>query len=181
MPALHVLCVCTHNRTRSVLMGGFLHRQHLVAGIDVAVRTAGLEAPGLPPTPETVRRLDRAGIDARAHRSRQLHDDDIARADLVLTAERRHVVTVAGRVPDAFTRTFTLPEAVDRGTAHGRRHGAPIDEWIAALDEGRPRAAAYLDATIGEIEDPTGRPAEAWDRTVTEVERLVEALCRLIR
>jgi protein-tyrosine phosphatase len=180
MPVLDVLCVCTHNRTRSVLMGGLLHRQHLLRGLGLAVRTAGFEQPGLPPTAETVRRLDRFGIDASGHRSRRLDDDDIDRAGLVLTAERRHVVEIAGRRPAAFTRTFTLPEAVDRGTAHGGRDGEELATWISALDEGRPRASAYLDATVGEIEDPTGRALEDWDRTVAEVERLVDALCGLL-
>ena len=180
MPDLDVLCVCTHNRTRSVLMGAFLHRQRLLAGVPLGVRTAGFETPGLPPTAETVRRMEQAGIDVRAHRSRPVTDDDIDHADLVLTAERRHVVMIAGRRPAAFTKTFTLPEAVDRSAAHGRRSATDVTDWIAALDEGRPRAMAYLDATIGEIEDPTGQGHDVWDRCVTDVERLVDALCRLL-
>ena len=177
---LGVLCVCTHNRTRSVLMGGHLEHRRACVGIPVTIATAGFEPGGLPPTPEAVRRLDAQGVDVRGHLSHRITDADIDAAGLVLTAERRHVVEIASRRPDAFAKTFTLPELVERGTAIGGRDERTVADWIGALDEGRPRSIDYLDAEIGEIDDPTGLGGRDWDRTERHVRTLVDRMCRLL-
>ncbi len=175
-----MLCVCTHNRTRSVLMGGHLARRRACTDLPVTIATAGFEPGGLPATPEAVRRLDAHGIDVGDHLSHRITDDDIDAAGLVLTAERRHVVEIASRRPDAFHKTFTLPELVERGTAIGCRGESTMEEWIGALDAGRPRSIDYLDAEIGEIADPTGLGGRDWDRTERHVRALVDRMCRLL-
>jgi protein-tyrosine phosphatase len=176
---LRVLSVCTHNRTRSVLVGALL-REHLRdAGLAADVATAGTAGSGLPATDPTVRLLGTRGIDVRGHRSRPLDERAVAGADLVVTAERDHVVWIAGRWPGAFRRTFTLPELVAR---LGDRPlvGRDVAAWLDEVAAGRPTAMEYLDAEVGEIADPTGRAPRAWDTAFAEIDDLTRRLAAAI-
>ena len=175
-----ILCVCTHNRTRSVMMAALLREHAGSRGLDVSVTTAGLGPPGLPATDDTVTRLARLGIDVSGHRSHPVDRDGIRCAGLVLTAEVDHVVAVTGRVDDAFDRTFTLPEFVQRARGAGPRAGRPLAEWLAEVGEGRPRAIDYLGAPIGELEDPTGQSSERWRRSLREIDALAEGAVELL-
>jgi protein-tyrosine phosphatase len=176
---LRVLSVCTHNRTRSVLVGALL-REHLrQAGLDADVATAGTAGSGLPATDRTVRLLAARGIDVRDHRSQPLDERSVAGADLVVTAERDHVVWIAGRWPGAFRRTFTLPELVARAAAVQPMAG-DVSAWLDELAVDRPTAIDYLDADVGEIADPTGRAPGDWDVAFAHVDDLTRRLASAI-
>lgn len=180
-----MLCVCTHNRTRSVLAAGLLAAYLAAAGVDAVVESAGMAAPGEPPTDPTVRLLAARGIDVAAHRSRRADAEVVGAADLVVTAEPDHVIRVAGAVPDAFARTFTLPELVELGERVGGRGGRPVAEWVTALGAVRPDRLAFLDAAdagaIGMVADPTGQPPRAWDVALARIDDLTSRLARLLR
>jgi protein-tyrosine phosphatase len=178
MSGLRILCVCTHNRTRSVLMAAFL-REHLArCGVVAEVNTAGFRDEGLPPTEMTVRLLAARGIDVSDHRSRRVSGDLVAWADLVLTAERDHVVRIAGDHLGAFVRTFTLPELLVRAQTAGPRRGGPLGEWLAAVNAGRPGAVGYLLTPIPELADPTGRAPAMWEAAAREIDSLCRRLAR---
>lgn len=181
MTAVRVLSVCTHNRTRSVLMGGFLTGHLDDLAIDGAVRVVGFIDAGQPATAETVRILARRGLDVTGHRSRVLTDDDVTRADLVITAERMHVIEIAGRWPLAFGKTMTLPEVVARGDQLAETAGGDLPGWLERLSTGRPERLDYLDADdIGEIPDPTGHSPATWRGCSTRIDELTQRLARLL-
>jgi protein-tyrosine-phosphatase len=179
-PDLRVVCVCTHNRTRSVLMAALLDRGLRELGVSATVSSAGVAGEGEPPTEETVRLLRDRSIDVGRHRSRRVDEHLASHADLVVTAEHHHVIELGGRTPGAFAKTFTLPELVERGEAVGGRDGDPLDRWVARVNEGRPIALDYLDALVPEIADPTGRSARHWERAIAEIDDLTTRLVKLL-
>jgi len=178
---LRILVVCTHNRTRSVICAALLGWYLNEAGLAAEVDSAGIAAEGFPPTDGAVEVLSRWGIDASAHRSSLVTRDKVFAADLVLTAQPDQVVWIAGRWPDVYSRTFTLPELVQYTDRAGGRGHVPLEEWIAELSKHRPPARTYLERDgVPAIEDPTGQSSEIWERVVAEIEAdcadLVEAM-----
>lgn len=173
--------MCTHNRTRSVLMeallGHYLHR----LGADAQLASVGTVGEGLPAMPEARALLDERGIDVGDHLSHRVDAASVASADLVLTAEVQHVVHVAGTWPGTFRRTFTLPEFVRRASAVGPRAGAPLAEWLGHLGADRPTGAAYLqDPSVPEVADPTGGPPAVWAAAFAEIDAMCRAAAELL-
>jgi len=177
---LSVLCVCTYNRTRSVMMAALLehHLRHI--GLDAEVASAGTRADGGLATAETVKLLGNLDIDVSGHHGSPISDARLERADLVITAEHGHVITIGARRPDAFARTFTLPEIVDHSRRVGGRLGGPVDDWLELLNEGRQAGFHYLDATVGEIVDPTGEAWRTWQTVFDQVNDLTRALSQAL-
>ena len=169
--------MCTWNRTRSVLMEGLLGHYARQADLELLIGGCGTQATDAPPTDDTVTRLARIGIDVRTHRSRPVTASLVREADLVLTAEQDHVVTISTLAPGAFDRTFTLPEFV--GLAEPRE-GRDITAWLAVVNDHRPRSVDYLNADVDELRDPTGRPAAVWDESLEEIGRFAGETCALL-
>ena len=131
----------------------------------------------------TIDLLAERGIDVRAHRGRPLDGTLIEAADLVLTAEHAHVIEIVGQWPRAFSRTFTLPEAVLRAAHAGSRGADTLDAWCRRLNAGRASGLDYFDdPTVGEVVDPTGRDRATWATSVATIDlltrRLAEAVAR---
>ncbi len=157
------------------MMEGLLDHHLRGLGLEATVSSAGTLADDGLATSETIKLLGERGIDLRGHRGSPIDDHVVGSADLIVTAEQDHVVTIASRWPDAFRRTFTLPELVACTKLFGGRLGGPIDDWIDVLAEGRPSGFTYLDdRSIGEIVDPTGQDRRTW----LEVFELVDDLTR---
>ena len=183
MTPTRILAVCSHNRTRSVMIGGLLVLHLCEARVDgavKAVRAVGFGESGLPTTAEARRLLAERRVDVRHHRSKRISDDDVARADLIVTAERMHVVEIAGRWPGAFAKTMTLPELVQRGEAVERVNDVGFTGWLDAMAVGRPHHLDYLDADIGEIEDPTGQSPGVWKTCIDEIDDLTSRAAGLL-
>jgi protein-tyrosine phosphatase len=180
-PTLRVMTVCTHNRTRSVLMAGLLGHHAAEAGLDVEIISTGFVEAGLPPTDRTVRLLKRAGIDMSTHRSSRVDSEAPPATDLILTAERAHVVSLASRWASLFDITFTLPEAVERGDEIGARGDRDRRGWITDLSGGRPSRLTYLDdRRVGQVADPTGRSPAEWKRAFSVIDELTNRLVALL-
>ncbi len=108
---VRVLTVCTHNRTRSVMMEAMLASmlaERLGAGV-VDVESSGFRTAGLPAIDDAIAAMGRRGLDIGDHRSRETSVELVERADLIVTAERDHVVHVATLSSTAFRRAMTLP------------------------------------------------------------------------
>ena len=182
---LWILCVCTHNRTRSVLTAALLDRYLHELGVRSRVRSVGTKAQGKPAMAETIGLLAVRGIDVSAHRSRLINDPSVGDAHLIVTAEHQHVLDIAGRTPELFFKTFTLPEFVARAEPVGARRGRSFETWLAEVGAGRPTALDYLDAadrgTIPEIPDPTGHATKVWTGALTQIEDLTQRLAQLLR
>ena len=178
---LRILCVCTHNQTRSVMMGALLQRHAAEPDRPVTVHTGGFGAAGKPPTAGAIQMLEQRGINATAHHSSPVTDAAIERADLILTAEQQHVVSISSQGERIFDRTYTLPEFVQRADDTPRHNELPLDELLIELALRRPRGMDYLNATIGEIDDPTGGPPWMWRQSADEIESLVLTACGYLR
>ena len=175
---VRILTVCTHNRTRSVMMEALL-RSMLTdrLGADrVVVTSAGFGPPGMPAIPEAVEAMERRGFDVSTHRSRSVDAPLLADTDLVLTAERDHVVKIASIDQAAFRRAMTLPEFITRSASEigiGSA-GAGRRAHVQTLTASRT-ALAYLRDPIEEIADPTG----TYGRTFEAAVAALEAQCQM--
>ena len=181
---LRILCVCSHNRTRSVIAAALLDVRLSEVGVDADVASAGFASDGEPATSETVRLLAGRGIDVSTHRSRRIDANIAASSDLILTAQHDHVVHIAGRSPELFDRTFTLPEFVGRAESAGARGDRTLDVWLDSVGAERPSAFDYLDAgdsgAIGEVADPTGRSPRDWAIAMSTIDELTRRLAALL-
>lgn len=174
---LSILSVCTRNRTRSVMMAALIDRHLRDAGVRVSVTSAGITAETLAPIPGVAEQLRRLGVTIPPHVGRQV-DADIARsADLIVTADPHHVVWIAGRWPDVFERTYTLPELIAYGDQIGPRGRRSLSEWLSDVSALRPAPKAYLEPhTITGLPDPTGGPESIW---IDIADRIDDACRRL--
>lgn len=184
MPApLRVLMVCTGNVCRSPAAEALL-REGLGADSGIEVVSAGTWAPPAAPVSEPVARLLRgSGIDPSLHRSRQLTEQEVRQAHLILGMTREHRAWAVSRVPAALRRSFTLLEfariarAVPSETLGGRT--ASTADRLAALIAAAPRHRR-AHAEPDDIEDPIGRDdavnAEVYGIIAAAVDSLVEAI-----
>ena len=180
---LNILCVCTYNQTRSVLMAALLDEHLRAEGVRAEIVGAGTRAAGGAPMSTTVDALAARGIDVRSHRGRPIDGPLVDAADLVITAEHAHVIEITGQWPRAFSRTFTLPEIVLRAGSAGPRGGVSFGVWRERLNTGRSSGLDYFDdPTVGEVVDPTGRDRTAWADSIATIDlltrRLAEAVAR---
>jgi protein-tyrosine-phosphatase len=174
-PSLRILSVCTHNRTRSVMMSALLRQHAERAEHHIVSRSAGFsQRGGELPTRNAVQLLAERDIDVSGYLSHYLSKQGVIGADLIVTAERRHVVTIAGRWPEVYDRTFTLPEVVELGERVGPRGARTHRQWLDAVHAERPGPLEYLDHAVGEIADPTGKSTDRWSTCFTQIDDLSE-------
>lgn len=178
-----VLCVCAHNRTRSVLMCALLNHHLAQSGAAIAsglpiVVSAGLGPPGMPITDGVAAALAAFGVDIGGRTSRHATERISAEAHLVLCADKSNVMALSTRARDRFVRTFTLPEFVQRATATGARRDRDIVTWVRTIGAGRV-AAQYLQSDVPSIADPTGMGPAALEHCVGEIDRLCRRFVEL--
>jgi protein-tyrosine phosphatase len=102
-----VLIVCVGNICRSPT-AEYLLRDRL-RGTGKQVESAGLAAlvgHGIDPTAESV--LEANGLSAAGHVARQVSQDLISAADMVIAMDRRHVSAIQALAPRARGKTFLL-------------------------------------------------------------------------
>lgn len=130
--------------------------------MSATVESCGFGPEGLPATPETVTLLSRVGIDVTDHRSRRATRDLLTGTDLIITAERQHVVQLVIDEGADFGSTFTLHELRQRIDSLGSLHVPNLPTALELLNEGRPRGGAYLQSGVPEVFDPTGGSTADW-------------------
>ncbi len=180
---LRILTVCSHNRTRSVMMEAML-RSMLVERLGqdaVQIRSSGFGPVGLPAIDDAVDAMRRRGLDVSAHRSSTTTASLVDGADLILTAERDHVVRIAALSPDAFRRAMTLPEFLALTESGDRDPDLEVRTWAGSLT-GERTASIYLRESIPEVADPTGSMPRAFEAAVVGIEQQCrEVVARLVR
>lgn len=170
-----VLVVCTGNLNRSALGAALLDTWagwYLPPGIasNVQVTSAGLQAPvGSKMRSRTRRIAEALGADrAASHRARQITEEMIRSADLVLVAERQQRESVLGMVPSALRSTFTIREAgriVEQLPEWPAPAPASVGELrarVAMVAENRNVAAGAVGAADDDIIDPQGKDDDAY-------------------
>jgi protein-tyrosine phosphatase len=170
-----VMAVCSYNRVRSVMVERLLRRATSDAGVEASVHSAGFADGGRPAMPEAVQVLRRLHIDATDHISRRVDVEMTHTADLVLTAERLHVMRLVEDDSRLFKKVFTLPEFAALAELAGPRGARPMAEWLDLVGLGRTHAT-FLAAQTPEISDPTGMTPAAFAATADRI----DGWCRTI-
>ncbi len=153
-----LLVVCTGNAARSVMAGFMLEYLSEAGGLGLRVATAGTHTVDGQPMSMRTRAALRA-VDELAdaavgrHRSHQLSDADLDRADLVVAMEADHVRYVRRRHPGAAPRTATIRRlCADLGPGPG-----PLGARVGAL--GLESVELHADEDVA---DPAGRDEEVY-------------------
>lgn len=158
------------------LLANKLHRR----GVDATVVSAGFLPGGLAVAPEGIEVLKDYGARPAATESRQVDDELLDRADLVVAMTREHVRETAIRRPDTFGRTFTLKELVRRGGEVGPRGpDEPLDAWLDRVAQGRGIEHHMGASPEDDIPDPVGQPVKVFQATARDLDALLERLVDL--
>ena len=180
-PPMRILTVCSHNRTRSVMMAAMLDAmltERLGEGA-AEIRSSGFGPEDIPAIDDAVDAMRRRGVDVSAHRSSTTTVSLVDDADLILTAERAHVVKIAALSPDAFRRALTLPEFLAAAVSGGVDSAADLRAWVRSLTEQR-KAGEYLRAAVPEVADPTGSAPRAFEAAVVALEQQCREVAALV-
>ncbi|WP_152207623.1 low molecular weight protein-tyrosine-phosphatase [Marinobacter changyiensis] len=104
----NILVICVGNICRSP-MAEYLLRARLAENTSKQVHSAGIGAlVGKPADDTALELLKEQGIDASAHRARQVTTDMLAKADLILAMEARHLKRLHDIAPQIRGRAFLL-------------------------------------------------------------------------
>ncbi len=169
-----ILTVCTGNICRSpaaqIALQGYL------ADADATITSAGTAAlvdHGVPP--EMARALKTHGLDASAHRARQLTPALATEADVIIAMTAEHRRRTVSETPQVLRRAFLLMEIAAAARAGAPIAGATPAERLANLGSAvqayRPMLAGH---EIPDVPDPYRRPQDQYDESTAMI---VEA-CR---
>lgn len=172
-----ILVLCSANQCRSPMTAALLTRHLSEADITAAVSSAGMLPGGAPPPPAVLDAIDPYGIDLTSHRSHEVTEADLERADLVLAMAREHLRHAVVLAPVAWPRAFTIRELLRRSTATGpRRPGESLAGWLARLHQGRQRMDLLGDSPGDDVPDPTGGPPGGYLVTAALLDELTRSL-----
>ncbi|MCH6469148.1 arsenate reductase/protein-tyrosine-phosphatase family protein [Sinomonas terrae] len=179
-----ILTVCTGNICRSPLAERLLQ-----SGLDeaapgaFAVTSAGVRAlAGQPAHPRSVAIAAQLGSSLDTFEARQLAQQHVAEADLVLIMAEEHRGPLLALSPSALKRTFTLREfarLVEILPGPSTRETVQ-DAWRRYVADGdRIRHQVRLDEPgLNDVADPFGLDASAYDRMAEELVPPVSTLIR---
>jgi protein-tyrosine-phosphatase len=137
-------------------------------GAPVSIVTAGTHVVEHQPSSRRTRdALAATGLDSSAHRSHQLSDADLDRADLVVAMAAEHVWYIRRRHPSAADRTATL---------HWLARHLPAGPDSLATRVHRLRLAGVDPVDQGDVEDPAGGDEATYTACATELSGLVAEL-----
>lgn len=176
-PVESVVVLCTANIVRSPLTVALLVRRLVeINREDVVVASAGLEAsPGEPAVPAAVRVAADVGIDLSGHLARAPSRGEIASAALVLTMTEAQRGTVERLVPGMVSRSFTVAE-LPRLLNDDGHLCATVTELARRAHRARPLTPPPT--TSEDVVDPIGRPLRHYQRTLKQLDQLVDDITR---
>lgn len=182
--AFSVLAVCTGNICRSPAVERLLRTSLADPGVEVTSAGTGALV-GYPVSPPMLALLAAAGVAADDFLARQLTEEMVRRADLVLALTRAHRAAVVELVPAAVRRTFTLREfarlsaGVDPTALPG---GAPPVRLRALVQlAAAQRGRLPVRPTDDDVIDPYRRSDEVYAQVFTTLRASVDEVVGLAR
>ncbi len=137
-----------------------------------AVSSGGFLESGRVADPFAVSVMSSRGLDISTHRSTQLTQSLLRRADLVITMTASHVQQAVDMEPRVWPRVFTLTDLTARMASLGpRRDAETLTSYVVRLHAGRSAAALMAAGTTGDIADPYGGPLSAFERTAVQLDQ----------
>ena len=134
---MNILFVCSGNVSRSFLAEMLLKNEVELNNLDnISVSSAGLLAyPGNPPDSRMVDYLSKTGIPVKQHWSRQITEEDMDWADLILVMEKDHVKMIEKSWPEMTGKVELLGKYISEGPATDDiidpYHGSPYHYRLA--------------------------------------------------
>jgi len=157
-PSLTILVVCSANVCRSPVAAAMLDANFAALDLDSMVTVVSRGVSAMEGDQVCADAVALAGLDGLQHSAKRLTADDIAAADLILTAEEAHRGAVVRLVPAARRRTFTLLEAVSLGQwlalDSPLPEGFPLPEPPPPMDSPRARLLWW----VSELNECRGLP-----------------------
>ncbi|WP_353893171.1 low molecular weight protein arginine phosphatase [Proteinivorax hydrogeniformans] len=105
---MNILIICTGNTCRSPLAAAYLNS---ITREDTKVESAGLMAvERLPASENSIKVADKENIDLSSHKSKQVDQQLIDNADLILTMTEGHKRNLLALFPQSEGKVYTLTE-----------------------------------------------------------------------
>jgi protein-tyrosine phosphatase len=150
-----ILFVCTGNTCRSPMAAAYFQHLCEAAEVDVSVESAGLTAfDGEPLSEAAAKALNREGVDTPTSRSRQLTDDHVTAADLIVTMTHAHLAQLQHSPVAAPEKTFTLMSFVDSKANIDDPFGGNVGEYRQCLTTMKPALDALLEHVNKRLTEP---------------------------
>jgi len=179
---MNILFVCTGNTCRSPMAEGLFRTMAAKAGLQVAVKSAGVAAAdGMPMSRHAQTALSKRGIKS-TFASKLVQDDLIRWADLVLTMTMNHKRALLERFPEAVDKTFTLKEYGQNDNAESAEERLDIERQLAdiqlklALSQplSKEERSMWMDYAYSapnyDVDDPFGGSEQQYEHTASELE-----------
>jgi low molecular weight protein-tyrosine phosphatase len=167
-----VLVVCTGNVCRSPIAEGFLRsafEERLGPDAPEVTSAGTMGWAGSGADPSSIRAAAERGVDIAGHRAREISDDEVARATVIVAMSPEHLRGLDG---EARSRAFTLKELV-RLLEALPEPGAPSARGLSARvaeADGLRRDGFEGDPTDEGIMDPLGMPLDGFRAVARELD-----------
>lgn len=177
-----VLVVCTGNVCRSPIAEAFLRsafEERLGSDAPDVASAGTMGWTGSGADPSSIRAAAERGVDLTSHRAREISDDEVARAALIVAMSPEHVRDLDR---EARSRAFTLKELVRLLESLPEPHAPGVTGLSARVaDADRLRRDGFEgDPSDEAIVDPLGMPLDGFRAVARELDawcsRLADAL-----